>query len=113
MFKRYLSDPVEHVYVVFKFRNLVRKKCPFSGNSLTLSTLNKRRSSAEVVTGLEVAPNIVQGVELLGTPVFVAIGTLPTNFREFDIRISRTRYGVRIFKLLEESEGCDDDMNKI
>ena len=59
LFKRYLSDPVEHIYVVFKFRNLVRKKCPFSGKSLTLSTLNKRRSSAEVVTRLAVAPNIV------------------------------------------------------
>ena len=97
LFKRYLSDPVEHVYIVFKFRNLVRKVSLFH---LTLSTLKKRRSSADMVTRLEVPSNIVQGVELLGTPVFVAIGTLPTNLTksEFDrlgqkknIRISRTR----------------------
>ena len=58
-FKRYLSDPDEHVYTVFKLRNLVRKKCPVSGNGLALSTLVKRWSSAEVVARLAVAPNII------------------------------------------------------
>ena len=84
--KRYLSYPVEHLDIVFKLRNLVRKKCPVSGKVFTLSTVNKRRSSAEVVTRLEVTPNIVKGVELLRTLVLVTIGTVETNFpkSEFD-----------------------------
>ena len=40
MLERYISNPGEHVYIVFVHKNLVRKMCPVSGSGLTLSTLN-------------------------------------------------------------------------
>ena len=59
LFDPYLSEPGERIYALLQDRNIVGKKCPVSGNGLTLSTLNDRRSSAKVVTRLGITPNIM------------------------------------------------------
>ena len=99
MLERYLSNPGKHVYIVFVHKNLVRKMCPVSGKRSYPIDSKQRRFSSEVVKRLAVPSNIVKRVELPGTTVIAAIGTLPTNFpkseldktSEKSIKFSRNR----------------------
>ena len=91
------SYPIQmNITILFlKSETLSEKtECPVSGNSPTLSTLNKRRSSAKVVARLAVAPNIVKGVELLSTLSFVATGTVPTNFQNVSSKNRPKKYQI-------------------
>ena len=59
MLEHYISNPGEHVYIVFVHKNLVRKMCPVSGKRSYSIDSKQRRFSAEVVKRLAVPSNIV------------------------------------------------------